>query len=280
MTTEATTSTNTIDTAGARTGSNGSRRAPIIFAVAGGLALVVYAYAAFRWAPIDSIELLVLTFGLLLLAYAALAVVGVRAGVVAPFVVAALLLPWACGAAAAVGIGGRAQTLVDQFTQDFSGGLLEETQEATPLADESQEANPSPEAIPENAAAATTYTSLIEPYNQALEEVSSAEEVYYASNGATDWKRLQAADEQLSAAASQAATDLRNFASWPPGLATAAAALASSLEDMAQAAEAMSQANSSTERDRNYSDFTNAQDAGAPSAIEMREALGLPSAPS
>ena len=74
---------------------------------AGGLALTAYAYSAFRWGPLDSVAVLGLVFGLLLIGYAALAVLGVRAGVIAPFVVAALLLPWICAAAALAGTGQR-----------------------------------------------------------------------------------------------------------------------------------------------------------------------------
>ena len=117
---------------------------------AGGLALTAYAYSAFRWGPLDSVTVLGLVFGLLLIGYAALAVLGVRAGVIAPFVVAALLLPWICAAAALAGTGQRVGGAIEDFSDDLTDSssleepvapLLEESFEPTP--EESEVAVPS-----------------------------------------------------------------------------------------------------------------------------------------
>jgi hypothetical protein len=110
-------------------------------AAAGGLVFSVYAYSAFRWAPLDSATILALVFGLLLLAYAALAAIGVRAAVIAPFVVAALLLPWVCGAAALAGLGQRVGGAIEDFSNDLSGSSSLE-QPVAPLVEESVQPTP------------------------------------------------------------------------------------------------------------------------------------------
>ena len=106
-----------------------SRRGFVAAATAGALLLTAYAYGAFRWGPLDDVTVLALLFGVLLLGYAALAIAGVRGGVIAPFVVAALLLPWACGAAAFAGATQRVVTAVDDFSDVSS---LEEIPSAEP----------------------------------------------------------------------------------------------------------------------------------------------------
>ena len=113
----------------------------VIGGTIGAFALAAYAYSALRWGPLDSATILGLIFGLLRLGYAALAVVGVRAGVVAPFVVAALLWPWVCGAAAAAGLGQRVGGAIDDFSNDLSS-TSSLTEPAAPLTDDSVEPAP------------------------------------------------------------------------------------------------------------------------------------------
>jgi hypothetical protein len=73
-----------------------SRRHTTAFALAGvigALVLVAYGYGATGWGPLDDMGLLIGVFALLLVGFSVLAVFGVRARVIAPFVVPALLLP-------------------------------------------------------------------------------------------------------------------------------------------------------------------------------------------
>lgn len=121
-----------------------------IAAVAGGLALPVCAFSVFSWAPSqDAAVILMLVFVLLLIGYAVLAVFGVRAGVVAPFVVAALLLPWVCVAAALLGIVQRADSLIDEFSKDFSDtSSLQETAPSLPVESEAAVPSEGEEALP------------------------------------------------------------------------------------------------------------------------------------
>lgn len=132
-------------------------------AAVGGLALMIFSYAAMRWGALDDASLLALGFGLLLLAYAALAVVGVRAGAIAPFVVAALLLPWVCGAAAMAGIGQRVDSVVDGLSEDFADVDSPEDP-AVPMPEESDAALPSEEEVfPSPPPDATSVSTLGDP---------------------------------------------------------------------------------------------------------------------
>jgi len=254
-------------------GSASRSRAFVTAATVGGLALVAYAFASFRWGPLDAVGVLGLVFALLLLGYAVLAFFAVRAMVVAPFVVVALLLPWACGAAAAIGAGQRVDSVIEEFTDDLSGGaatdplLPEVLEEGAPPADQGREA-----------AAAAKYSALIEPYNEAFGQMSVAEEAYFASQNEADAKDLRAADSRLAVAASQAATEIQAFDAWPQSVADDVHAVAVSLRTMAEAAQLMSTAKSSEERDEQYGAFFDAQTAGAVSAAAVRDGLGIPEA--
>ena len=135
-----------------------SQRLLIAVATVGALLLVAYAYGAFRWGGLGDVEVLALLFGVLLLGYAALAVFGVRAGVVAPFVVAALLLPWACGAAAFLGATQRVVSVVDDVSNEFSleDSPTVETDELVPTDDVLENADGDITAQPSTDARPTT----------------------------------------------------------------------------------------------------------------------------
>lgn len=239
--------------------------------------MVAYAFASFRWGPLDAVGVMGLAFALLLIAYAVLAFFAVRAMVVAPFVVAALLLPWACGAAAAIGAGQRVDSVIEEFTNDLSGGFTGGA-ETDPLLPDALEEDAPPADQGGEAAAAAKYTALIEPYNEALGQMSVAEEAYFASQNEADAKELRAADSRLAVAASQAATEIQAFDAWPQSVADDVHAVAASLRTMAEAAQLMSTAKSSEERDEHYGAFFDAQTAGAVSAAAVRDGLGIPEA--
>ena len=65
----------------------------------------------------------------------------VSAAVIAPFVVAALLLPWVCGAAALAGLGQRVGGAIEDFSNDLSGSSSLE-QPVAPLVEESVQPTP------------------------------------------------------------------------------------------------------------------------------------------
>ncbi|HHX46661.1 MAG TPA: hypothetical protein GX718_04725, partial [Brevibacterium sp.] len=108
--------------------ARGSRNTDLIYtgvAVVGSLILVTFAYGAARWGSVDSVVLLALVFGVLLVAFSVAAVFGVRSRVIAPFVVAALLLPWLCGAAAVLGMGHRVGDVFDALTNGADSALMD-----------------------------------------------------------------------------------------------------------------------------------------------------------
>lgn len=249
-------------------------------AIAGGLALVAYAYVASRWGQADAVIGLMLIFALLLVGYAVLALFAVRRAVIAPFVVAALLLPWACSGAAALGGVQRVGSAIDKITNDFSGGLPDGFSEDSPVAD----ATPTGDALAESdpgpgaAAAAAKYSEVIKPFNAALAGMSTAEEAYFSSGSNSDKKALQQADSRVAVSASQAATEIEDFDAWPDSVGGDAATLVTSMRGMAKAAQLMSNAGTSEERDTHYGEFFDAQTNGAPSAAAIRDGLGLPEA--
>ncbi|HHU09240.1 MAG TPA: hypothetical protein GXZ60_04395, partial [Intrasporangiaceae bacterium] len=86
---------------------------------------MTFAYGAARWGSVDSASLLALVFGVLLVAFSVAAVFGIRSRVIAPFVVAALLLPWLCGAAVMVGMGQRVSGVFDALSKGGDSSLID-----------------------------------------------------------------------------------------------------------------------------------------------------------
>lgn len=123
------------------------RRHGTVFSLAalvGVLALVGYAYGATRWGPLDNVGLLIAGFSVSLVGFSVLAVFGVRARVIAPFVVAALLLPWAAAGAAFVGSAHRVAGALDELMDDSVGVAVDNGSTAM-VDDEDDVVEPVPE---------------------------------------------------------------------------------------------------------------------------------------
>ena len=113
--------------------------------VIGALVLIAYGYSATRWGPLDDLGLLIGGFALLLVGFSVLAVFGVRARVIAPFVVAALLLPWAVAGAAFVGSLHRVVGAVDEIMGDSQGSFDGMEEELAPSDESGDVVEPAPE---------------------------------------------------------------------------------------------------------------------------------------